>query len=213
MIGLQSFVDRAAWMAPLRLAGLHWEQQASPSAAHSVKICDCSRAGPDAQSPERRAEIRHLADKAASPEIDGKLDDPAWKQATVLEDYRPMMYFVRDRLAVQTTCRVTWDDRFLYLAFDCREPRMAELPPTSNQRKRNRNTLVLSKSPGQKFHSRRHPAGRLSEHPGTEVGNPGMGQRHHGGNSTGSSPPDDRKGMDRRMASPLGTSGRCPEDG
>ena len=58
-----------------------------------------------------------------------------------------MMYFVRDRLAVQTTCRVTWDDRFLYLAFDCREPRMAELPPTSNQRKRNRNTLVLSKSP------------------------------------------------------------------
>ena len=97
--------------------------------------------------PERRAEIRHLADKAASPELAGKLDAPAWKKATVLEDYRPMMYFVRDRLAVQTTCRVTWDDRFLYLAFDCREPRMAELPPTSNQRKRNRNTLVLSKSP------------------------------------------------------------------
>merc|ERR1711969_298369 len=27
MIGLQSFVDRAAWMAPLRVSGLQWEQQ------------------------------------------------------------------------------------------------------------------------------------------------------------------------------------------
>ncbi|GIT29959.1 MAG: hypothetical protein Ct9H300mP1_20050 [Planctomycetaceae bacterium] len=81
----------------------------------------------------------------------------------MLEDYRPMMYFVRDRLAVQTTCRVTWDDRFLYLAFDCREPRMAELPPTSNQRKRNRNTLVLSKSPRAKNFIRSNPAGRLSD--------------------------------------------------
>ncbi|HCD01274.1 MAG TPA: hypothetical protein DER64_12170, partial [Planctomycetaceae bacterium] len=67
--------------------------------------------------------------------------------ATVLKHFQPLMYFVRDRRAVETTCRVTWDNRFLYLAFDCLEPRIAELPRSSAQRQRNRNTLVLSKSP------------------------------------------------------------------
>ncbi len=96
---------------------------------------------------EQRATIHRLAEKVSAPEIDGKLDDPAWKQATVLKHFQPLMYFVRDRRAVETTCRVTWDDRFLYLAFDCLEPRIAELPSSSSERQRNRNTLVLSKSP------------------------------------------------------------------
>ena len=37
------------------------------------------------------------------------------------------MYLIRDRSIVDTVCRVMWDERFLYLGFDCREPRMVEL--------------------------------------------------------------------------------------
>ena len=94
-----------------------------------------------------RALIRRLPDAVRAPQLDGQLDDPAWQQATRLDDFQPLMYFIRDRRAVETVCRVTWDERFLYLGFDCREPRMAEVPGLpESERNRNRTTLVLSES-------------------------------------------------------------------
>ena len=57
------------------------------------------------------------------------------------------MYLVRDRPIVDTICRVMWDERFLYLGFDCREPRMVELKDVAeSERRRNRTTIVLSES-------------------------------------------------------------------
>ena len=44
IIGLQHAVDRSTWAAPLRVAGLQWEEQPSAVAAHAVKLCDCSSA-------------------------------------------------------------------------------------------------------------------------------------------------------------------------
>jgi hypothetical protein len=94
-----------------------------------------------------RATVRSRPNDAPVPAIDGRLDDPAWKQATLLKDFQPLMYFVRDRVAVETTCRVMWDTQFLYLAFDCVEPRMVELKSLSaGDRGGNRTTLVLSTS-------------------------------------------------------------------
>ncbi|MFP6763467.1 MAG: hypothetical protein VB858_07610, partial [Planctomycetaceae bacterium] len=93
------------------------------------------------------ATIRRLQPDVPPPGIDGKLDDPAWKLATILGDFQPLMYFVRDRRAVETVCRVTWDDRFLYLAFECHEPRIEELASLSeSERRGNRTTLVLSQT-------------------------------------------------------------------
>lgn len=97
--------------------------------------------------PAQQATIPRLSDGVSAPAIDGTLDDPAWKQATLLKDFHPLLYFVRDRREVETTCRATWDDRFLYLGFECQEPRIAELVKSASDRQRNRNTLVMSKSP------------------------------------------------------------------
>lgn len=103
------------------------------------------RATPRVNKP--RASVRSLPTRFAAPTIDGKLDDPAWQQATVLKGFQPLMYFVRDRVAVETTCRVTCDKQFLYLAFDCVEPRVVELTSRPvEERRRNRTTLVLSTS-------------------------------------------------------------------
>jgi hypothetical protein len=108
-------------------------------------LTSAERATPRVQKPQ--ATIRRLPSDVSAPTLDGQLDDPAWKKATVLKDFQPLMYFVRDRRAVETICRVTWDDQFLYLAFECLEPRMRDLESVSiSERQRNRTTLVLSKS-------------------------------------------------------------------
>ena len=96
---------------------------------------------------KRRVTIQRLHVDVPAPQLDGKLDDPAWEQASILQDFQPLMYFVRDRCAVETVCRVTWDDRFLYLAFECLEPRISELVSFPDaDRRGNRTTLVLSSS-------------------------------------------------------------------
>ena len=56
---------------------------------------------------------------AAAPVIDGQLDDAAWEKAPVAQlkgsyDGRPTQ--------LRTLARVTWDDQFVYLAFDCEDP-------------------------------------------------------------------------------------------
>ena len=60
-----------------------------------------------------------LAPRAAEPpEIDGKLDDPAWSKAAT---YEGCFAFGDDkkREAPRTVWRVTWDEQYLYFAFEC----------------------------------------------------------------------------------------------
>ena len=110
-----------------------------------AELKPAERATPRVDKP--RANVRSLPTGVAAPAIDGRLDDPAWKQATVLKDFQPLMYFVRDWVAVETTCRVMWDKQFLYFAFECVEPRIVELKSLpAEERRRNRSTLVLSTS-------------------------------------------------------------------
>lgn len=52
-------------------------------------------------------------------EVDGRIDEPAWKSAQLIE------YFVDnatgERRAPGTTARILYDDRFIYFAFDCED--------------------------------------------------------------------------------------------
>ena len=97
---------------------------------------------------ELSADIPAIPAQIKPPVIDGSLDDAAWKTAALLENFHPLLYLVRDRSEVTTRCRVTWDDRFLYTGWECREPRISELvKQPAETRRRNRTTLVLSNSP------------------------------------------------------------------
>jgi hypothetical protein len=66
------------------------------------------------------------------PQIDGVLDDPAWRTAAVLA---PFVLVATHGPATQSTiCRVTCDDERLYVSFDCAESRMAALEATNEGR-------------------------------------------------------------------------------
>src|ERR1043166_1939844 len=60
--------------------------------------------------------IRRTAERIV---IDGRLDEPVWGRAEALrltrvEDGRPTRY--------ATTARLLWDERFLYVGFECEDP-------------------------------------------------------------------------------------------
>ena len=54
--------------------------------------------------------------------IDGKLDESAWKSAAVLGPFIEHMGR-QDQITAPTTARILWDDKTLYVGFDCTEPK------------------------------------------------------------------------------------------
>lgn len=87
-------------------------------------VCSCllllwaasaTRAG-SAEVPE------YVITRAAGPvRVDGRLDEPAWKaaprmQAFVTWDGKPAPDI--------TACRLLWDSRYLYIAFECKDDRV-----------------------------------------------------------------------------------------
>ncbi len=54
---------------------------------------------------------------AIAPVIDGSLDDEAWKHAAVWSE--TFTFNQTEANGPDTTWRVTWDDQYLYFAFDC----------------------------------------------------------------------------------------------
>ncbi|MCK5802417.1 MAG: hypothetical protein KAI66_06275 [Lentisphaeria bacterium] len=62
-----------------------------------------------------------------APVMDGKLDDAVWKQAPLVSGF---ILFGKDSLApAQTSFRLLWDEKNLYLAVHCDEPEMVKLNP------------------------------------------------------------------------------------
>ena len=55
---------------------------------------------------------------------DGKLDDAAWKDATVLGPFVAYVEAPEYRLSARTRARATYDDEHLYVSFRCDEPDM-----------------------------------------------------------------------------------------
>jgi hypothetical protein len=74
----------------------------------------------------RTATIPRRAAQVAAPVIDGKLDDPLWQHAVLLDPLTP--YIGSSGSAPQATrVRAAYDDQNLYLAFECDEPQPAAM--------------------------------------------------------------------------------------
>ncbi|MHB8993674.1 MAG: carbohydrate-binding family 9-like protein [Armatimonadota bacterium] len=58
----------------------------------------------------------------AAPALDGKLDDAVWQQAPLVSGFT--LYESGQIANPQTSFRVLWDDRYLYLGVRCEEPLM-----------------------------------------------------------------------------------------
>ena len=64
----------------------------------------------------------------SAPALDGKLDDAVWQRASLVSGFTVLG---TDKLASpQTSFRLLWDDKYLYLGVQCDEPRMDKISPT-----------------------------------------------------------------------------------
>ena len=83
-------------------------------------------AAPDeARELARGLRVVHAPRFAQAPEIDGRLDDPAWQEAGVLERF--VSLDARAFPEAQTTAYVGHDDEHLYVAVRCVEPLMDQV--------------------------------------------------------------------------------------
>lgn len=82
----------------------------------------------------RTADIRHLAEGEKPPVIDGQLDDPVWQAAEPLEEFVRYVTFEDVKPQAPTRARVAYDDRNLYVAFQCVEPQVAGLKIVGERR-------------------------------------------------------------------------------
>lgn len=75
------------------------------------------RAAPKAEPPlppaVKAADCRRAAGAIA---LDGKLDEPAWRNAPPIRDFS--VYWQKRAARIATTARLLWDDRHLYFAAD-----------------------------------------------------------------------------------------------
>jgi hypothetical protein len=66
---------------------------------------------------------QYLCYRAGGPvKFDGKLDDPAWKNAPWSEDFVDIEGDVRPRPRFRTRMKMLWDDRHLYIGAEIEEP-------------------------------------------------------------------------------------------
>ncbi|MCS6860482.1 MAG: hypothetical protein NZT92_09205 [Abditibacteriales bacterium] len=71
---------------------------------------------------KRSAVVPRIPAHQKPPVIDGKLDDALYQQLKPLETFVPNAASGRTQPEAQTMAWVTYDDRFLYVAFRCEEP-------------------------------------------------------------------------------------------
>jgi hypothetical protein len=73
------------------------------------------KAGAKTEAPARK---RYLARRTPKPiKVDGKLDDPAWASASSTGPFANTM--TGAPVDLRTEAKLLWDDKFLYVAFDC----------------------------------------------------------------------------------------------
>ncbi|HIE52743.1 MAG TPA: hypothetical protein EYP85_13395 [Armatimonadetes bacterium] len=80
----------------------------------------------------RTAQVPRLKPGTPPPKIDGQLSDAAWQQAVRLEPFVPLLALA-ESVRAQTTARVVYDQRALYLAVWCQEPRPERMQVVGKQ--------------------------------------------------------------------------------
>ena len=65
----------------------------------------------------------HIARAAGPIAVDGTLGDPGWQGAAAITTFYEVSPGDNTPPAVKTTAWITYDDRYLYVAFRCEDPR------------------------------------------------------------------------------------------
>lgn len=103
------------------LTGRQATRLPTPQARISVVV----RTNRPEMEPPARLPAAVIPQTRQPPTVDGVLDDPCWSAAAVMSDF--VHVESGQPAAVPTTARVTYDDRDLYVAFECLEPAMDRL--------------------------------------------------------------------------------------
>lgn len=133
MVAAKVSGKRSQTIAPLRTEGA--EPFALPLSKHDTKAVQPTLKAL-AKRREEGAQEKELSEKSESLEavlqpvaqaivyrtpsplrIDGNLDEPEWRLSTPLP-----LADLQGRSAPTTIARLLWDDRFLYIAFECTDP-------------------------------------------------------------------------------------------
>ncbi len=75
--------------------------------------------GPSLESPRDSLPEYHVHRAAKPPVIDGRLDDQVWTSAVAVELVRSLD---GGKPSLRTVARLAYDDKNLYVAFDCEDP-------------------------------------------------------------------------------------------
>ncbi|HEU4383020.1 MAG TPA: carbohydrate-binding family 9-like protein [Anaeromyxobacteraceae bacterium] len=104
--------------APHRFRGLPARVRAAALAAAVAAGCRDPEAGPGKLSGARSLPVYRVAIATGPIEVDGRLDEPAWREALQM----PLVdSLTGQRPREPTVARVLRDERHLYVAFDCRD--------------------------------------------------------------------------------------------
>lgn len=79
----------------------------------------------NATFPVRTRKMADCRKAEGTVKIDGKLNEPLWKTATLLSDFQPPQADGKARF--QTETRIAYDSQSLYLSFICHEPELSGL--------------------------------------------------------------------------------------
>ncbi len=97
----------------------------APEAVREAHVSVLVSAAVADAAPESPMPAISAARAAVPPIIDGILDDACWASAPVADDFRTVN--TDKPSAAPTEARLAYDDRCLYVAFDCHEPAMDKL--------------------------------------------------------------------------------------
>ena len=91
------------------------------------RVTNRQKAALEQRLQRRQADLQRLPAGVAAPTIDGVLDDAAWGQVKPLDPFVPMLDHKVEGELAGTTAWIAYDDRNLYLAFRCAEPKPSEM--------------------------------------------------------------------------------------
>ncbi|MFP6763121.1 MAG: carbohydrate-binding family 9-like protein, partial [Planctomycetaceae bacterium] len=121
--GDRIFTDRGGYEQTYSFAG--------PSETLLLAAIQTLLKTPDPKTSSRDNHLpRYVANRADSDiRVDGRLDETAWKNASVFENFRFAWWKQGQR--EQTVARMVWDDRFLYVSYECAD---AHISATQTER-------------------------------------------------------------------------------
>ena len=82
----------------------------------------------------RTAQVPRVNQADGPPTIDGQLGDAVWKSVSALEAFIPYVLAKEGAVTARTLAWITYDDKHLYLAVWCDEPKMSALSVVGAQR-------------------------------------------------------------------------------